>query len=150
VGGPNKNGPKDDGSCDPYPTTISSKMWIDSDCSYASNETTINWNAPVAYLAGSLQAMELKGWPTTLPSGLERSVRGSSALQLQRSGAELTLQAPAGQILEMVRVLDVAGREVAQFQPKASALRWTPAGRGVFFVHARVADQWQVIRFGQP
>jgi len=31
--------------------------YIDNRCSYATNEVAINWNAPLAYLAGALQAI---------------------------------------------------------------------------------------------
>jgi endoglucanase len=33
---------------------------VDDVCSYASNEIAINWNAPFVYLAGALEALQLK------------------------------------------------------------------------------------------
>ena len=38
--------------------------YIDDRCSYATNEVAINWNAPLAYLAGALQAIYLGVAPT--------------------------------------------------------------------------------------
>lgn len=38
--------------------------YIDDRCSYATNEVAINWNAPLAYLAGALQAIYLGVVPT--------------------------------------------------------------------------------------
>ena len=37
------------------------KSYYDNSCSYATNEVAINWNAPFAYLAGSLQAIAATG-----------------------------------------------------------------------------------------
>jgi len=53
VGGPNPG--RQDG-CE-YPSFIADEAYIDSVCSYASNEIAINWNAPAAYLAGALEAI---------------------------------------------------------------------------------------------
>lgn len=47
------------------------KSYYDNSCSYATNEVAINWNAPFAYLAGSLQAIAATGKSydiTELPS----------------------------------------------------------------------------------
>ncbi|RYE12079.1 MAG: hypothetical protein EOP51_32200 [Sphingobacteriales bacterium] len=32
--------------------------YTDADCAYASNETAINWNAPLVYVAGALEALQ--------------------------------------------------------------------------------------------
>jgi len=53
AGGPNPG--RQDG-CQ-YPSTIADEAYVDSVCSYASNEIAINWNAPAAYLAGALDAL---------------------------------------------------------------------------------------------
>jgi endoglucanase len=34
--------------------------YSDTDCSYASNEIAINWNAPLVYLSGALEALQQK------------------------------------------------------------------------------------------
>lgn len=54
VGGPN---PGQQDGCKTYPSNIPDESYTDSVCSYASNEITINWNAPAAYLAGALEAL---------------------------------------------------------------------------------------------
>src|SRR5690606_22975869 len=53
VGGPNPD--KQDG-CPGYPDQGPAMSWSDSWCSYASNGVTINWNAPLTFVAGSLQS----------------------------------------------------------------------------------------------
>jgi endoglucanase len=40
-----------------YPSKLPALSWIDHDCSYASNETAINWNAPLVYVSSALQAL---------------------------------------------------------------------------------------------
>jgi endoglucanase len=54
VGGPN---PGRQDNCPGYPSTLPARAYVDSACSYASNEIAINWNAPLAYLAGALDAI---------------------------------------------------------------------------------------------
>jgi endoglucanase len=40
-----------------YRSAVPALSWIDHDCSYASNETAINWNAPLVYVAAGIQAL---------------------------------------------------------------------------------------------
>ncbi|WP_372014615.1 glycoside hydrolase family 9 protein [Pseudoxanthomonas sp. 10H] len=57
-GGPNPR-QQDLGDCKDvtYPSKAPALSWIDHDCSYASNEVAINWNAPLVYVAAGLQAL---------------------------------------------------------------------------------------------
>lgn len=54
VGGPN---PGQQDGCE-YPSKIADESYTDLECSYASNEIAINWNAPLVYLAGAIEALE--------------------------------------------------------------------------------------------
>ncbi|GAB3641177.1 glycoside hydrolase family 9 protein [Spirosoma arcticum] len=56
-GGPNANAARQD-KCPGYTTTNADEVYIDADCSYASNEIAINWNAPLVYLAAALEALQ--------------------------------------------------------------------------------------------
>ncbi|WP_288800150.1 glycoside hydrolase family 9 protein [uncultured Fibrobacter sp.] len=60
VGGPQPGG-EDIGSesweCSDYRTGFPATSYVDNRCSYASNEVAINWNAPFAYLAGAIEAL---------------------------------------------------------------------------------------------
>jgi endoglucanase len=56
VGGPNPG--RQDG-CQ-YPSSLPALAYSDTVCSYASNEIAINWNAPLVYLAGALEALQTK------------------------------------------------------------------------------------------
>ncbi len=57
AGGPNA-GHNDARHCPvPYPSPLPALSYIDHDCSYASNEVAINWNAPLVYVTAALQAL---------------------------------------------------------------------------------------------
>ncbi|RDV16162.1 cellulase [Pontibacter diazotrophicus] len=56
-GGPNARADKQD-QCTTYQSTFADEMFTDDDCSYASNEIAINWNAPFVYLAGAIEALQ--------------------------------------------------------------------------------------------
>lgn len=55
-GGPNPSGQND---CGPskYSSKLPAKSYLDALCSYASNEIAINWNAPLFFILGSMDAM---------------------------------------------------------------------------------------------
>lgn len=55
-GGPN---PGMQDKCN-YPTSIPEEAFTDDVCSYASNEIAINWNAPLVYLSGAIEAAQQK------------------------------------------------------------------------------------------
>nr|WP_295927925.1 glycoside hydrolase family 9 protein [uncultured Dyadobacter sp.] len=52
-GGPN---PGQQDKCATYPNKFADESFTDHECSYASNEIAINWNAPMVYLAAALEA----------------------------------------------------------------------------------------------
>jgi endoglucanase len=56
VGGPNP-GQRD--GCN-YPSDFSNQSYVDSWCSYASNEIAINWNAPLVYLLFAIENLNNK------------------------------------------------------------------------------------------
>ncbi len=51
-GGPN---PGQQDECD-YPSDAADESFVDAECSYASNEIAINWNAPLVYLAMAIES----------------------------------------------------------------------------------------------
>jgi len=53
-GGPN---PGQQDGCEGYPSNIPDESFVDADCSYASNEIAINWNAPLVYLLGAMEVL---------------------------------------------------------------------------------------------
>ena len=65
VGGP-QPGFEDYGSCDDYTTGYPATTYNDNTCSYATNEVAINWNAPLAYLVGAIEALNAGETPSFL------------------------------------------------------------------------------------
>ncbi|MDQ2078496.1 glycoside hydrolase family 9 protein [Marinimicrobium sp. ABcell2] len=60
AGGP-QPGQQDGENCEEdgasYPSDKPAKSYVDHWCSYASNEIAINWNAPLVYVSGAIQAL---------------------------------------------------------------------------------------------
>lgn len=71
AGGPNPN--REDG-CTGYLGTERARSYLDNVCSYASNEIAINWNAPLVYLAGAVEALYS---PTGKPTGVKEERNGT-------------------------------------------------------------------------
>lgn len=83
VGGPQPGG-EDIGTktweCKDYRTgKTAATAYIDDRCSYATNEVAINWNAPFAYLAGALEALNAGYAPSFAVEGVAKG--GTSALK---------------------------------------------------------------------
>lgn len=75
VGGPQPGG-EDIGTnpweCKDYRTGDASTAYFDDECSYASNEVAINWNSPLAYLAGAIEALNQGFIPSFANSSIHR------------------------------------------------------------------------------
>ena len=77
VGGPQPGG-EDVGSaaewkCADYRTGQAATAYTDQRCSYATNEVAINWNAPLAYLAGAIEAINAGHAPEFAAAGVARN-----------------------------------------------------------------------------
>lgn len=58
VGGPNvRQEDKTNCGANAYPSNLPAKSYIDHQCSYASNEITINWNAPLVYVSAAIHIL---------------------------------------------------------------------------------------------
>jgi endoglucanase len=66
VGGSNPGNLTDCGSSQ-YPSTLPAKAYADLQCSCSTNEVAINWNAPLAFLAGAIQCEYLKNFTDKMP-----------------------------------------------------------------------------------
>ena len=49
---------KEQDKCAGYTATSPDEVYLDHDCSFASNEIAINWNSPFVYLASALEALQ--------------------------------------------------------------------------------------------
>jgi endoglucanase len=89
VGGPQPGGediPKDmskkeSWECNEYRTGKPATSYIDDRCSYATNEVAINWNAPFAYLAGAIEAINAGYAPSFAAAGVARNDGGTTAIK---------------------------------------------------------------------
>ena len=87
VGGPQPGG-EDVGSaaewkCADYRTGQAATAYTDQRCSYATNEVAINWNAPLAYLAGALEAINAGYAPSFAVEGVARKNTATSSSSSQ-------------------------------------------------------------------
>ena len=92
VGGPQNKDNSDVGSSCSYSRTYPATAYYDNSCSYATNEVAINWNAPLAYLVGALEALATGETPTfaEIPvyTGSSSSVASSSSV-VQSSSSQV-------------------------------------------------------------
>jgi endoglucanase len=66
AGGPNTDQLTDCGAAAYPSSTLKAKAYLDSYCSYSTNEIAINWNAPFAYLSGCIEAVEAHSSPSVM------------------------------------------------------------------------------------
>ena len=97
VGGPQPGG-EDVGSaaewkCADYRTGQAATAYTDQQCSYATNEVAINWNAPLAYLAGALEALNAGHAPDFAANGVAR--KNTTAQSSSSSAPQSSSSAPA-------------------------------------------------------
>lgn len=113
AGGPNPG--QEDGCTYPVARgTLPARSYVDDWCSYASNEVTINWNAPLVYLATAIEAEMSE---TGLPSAADDAPRGALPVEgfPNPFRAEATIRFELAAAADVtVRVFDVLGREVAR------------------------------------
>ena len=93
VGGPQPGG-EDVGSkaewkCDDYRTGQAAMAYTDQRCSYATNEVAINWNAPLAYLAGAIEALNAGYAPDFAVSGVAKKDVPASSSSEQKSSSSV-------------------------------------------------------------
>ena len=120
VGGPQPGGediPKDmskkeSWECNEYRTGKPATSYIDDRCSYATNEVAINWNAPFAYLAGALEAINAGYAPSFAAEGVARNDNsGTTAIKPAMVRNSNVKQGPklrfADQMLYVANISDI-------------------------------------------
>ena len=95
VGGPQPGG-EDVGSaaewkCADYRTGQAATAYTDQRCSYATNEVAINWNAPLAYLAGALEAINAGHAPEFAAKGVAKNDTPASSSSEQIGSSSVAL-----------------------------------------------------------
>ena len=136
VGGPQPGG-EDVGSaaewkCADYRTGQAATAYTDQRCSYATNEVAINWNAPLAYLAGALEALNAGYAPSFAANGVARkstttptsssSVQSSSSTPAV-SSSSTPANSSSSQVVSSSSVAPVSSSS----QTVSSSSQWNPS-----------------------
>lgn len=136
VGGPN---PGQQDKCAGYPSTTQALSYLDDECSYSTNEIAINWNAPYAYLAGAVEALQGAGVPR---AGIRAPASGSGPHALLfREGGRVRLSLPEGWTGK-VELFDVRGAKTGPLNAD------TAGGLRVFRLEARDRAGRSLVRTG--
>jgi len=91
VGGPNPQQLTDCGAAQ-YPSSLAARSYVDRQCSYSTNEIAINWNAPLAFLAGAIQGEYLNHFSDSMPKYFSVSTRRINLPSREGLGAPLVFQ----------------------------------------------------------
>ena len=129
VGGPQPGG-EDVGSaaewkCSDYRTGQAATAYTDQRCSYATNEVAINWNAPLAYLAGALEALNAGYAPDFAANGVARknATAQSSSSSAPQSSSSSSM--PSSSSSSQWNPLQSSSSQWGQ--PQSSSSSWGPA-----------------------
>ncbi|WP_051081607.1 glycoside hydrolase family 9 protein [Cytophaga aurantiaca] len=115
VGGPN---PGQQDNCPGYPSSQAALSYVDTDCSYSTNEIAINWNAPLAYITGAVQSIYSGIEPTAkdnivdIPTSTRSAVMQNITIKLYPNPTSylLNVEKPFD-LIEAPVVLDLNGLE---------------------------------------
>ncbi|WP_445732888.1 glycoside hydrolase family 9 protein [Mariniflexile sp.] len=107
AGGPH-SGQQDASGCSvTYPSNYPAASYLDNWCSYASNEVTINWNAPLAYALNALQYYQNK---STL--GLDNNHLSNQSIQIFPNPTNDIVKFSYIENINSIKVFDLKGREI--------------------------------------
>lgn len=132
VGGPQPGG-EDVGSaaewkCADYRTGQAATAYTDQRCSYATNEVAINWNAPLAYLAGALEAINAGYAPSFAVDGVARknATAQSSSSVTPQSSSGVAPQSSSSQGPELAEGSSSSTTAIREIAPAALQADATP------------------------
>ncbi|MFN8415708.1 MAG: glycoside hydrolase family 9 protein [Cytophagaceae bacterium] len=116
VGGPYASA-STTGDCSNYPSSLAALSYLDMTCSYSTNEIAINWNAPMVYNLGSIQALYAGGRPNdftytvTQPTSTKNAVIKNANILLYPNPANdrVTIEMPY-KIDGSIEMVDLQGR----------------------------------------
>ena len=135
VGGPNPGNMDDDCGSSQYPSALPARAYADLLCSYSTNEIAINWNAPLAFLAGAIQYDYLNNFLDTMP------------VYFAISSVKVNLPYRIGNDIQIV----IEGNTDWELSPSVDWIALSPAmgsGSGVFLVNSKTDNQGDSARSG--
>ena len=129
VGGPQ---PGQQDKCS-YPSDFAAKSFSDTWCSYASNEVTINWNAPMLYAINALQSYQNQGIAL---STIKSKLKDDGIRMYPNPVGNNLYFASKSQNIKNVELYSVQGKRVFAFQGelKAKGIDISNLNKGVYFV----------------
>ncbi|SHK50271.1 non-processive endocellulase [Fibrobacter sp. UWB12] len=151
VGGPQPGG-EDVGSkaewkCDDYRTGQAATAYTDQRCSYATNEVAINWNAPLAYLAGAIEAINAGHAPEFAAAGVaKQDVPASSSSTVSSSSS--APQSSSSAVVSSSSETAVSSSSVPSVSSSSSANVESSSSQGTIAI--RVPVESNVVRSQQP
>ena len=130
AGGPN---PGQQDGCT-YTSNFPAASYSDSFCSYASNEVTINWNAPVAYAVNALNYYQQNGVNLSVKE-LRTKTKGSG-FNIYPNPTKGTLRLVPGTNLEKdYTILDISGKIVKEGTLKNdNSIELADLNAGMYFI----------------
>jgi len=130
AGGPN---PGQQDGCT-YSSDFPASSYSDSYCSYASNEVTINWNAPVAYAVNALNYYQQNG--DNLSVEELNSTNKGMGWKIYPNPTKGTLNiAPNGNSEKHYKILDISGKMVENGTLKTNnSVELTNLKAGIYFI----------------
>ncbi|WP_051907697.1 glycoside hydrolase family 9 protein [Flavimarina sp. Hel_I_48] len=142
AGGPN---PGQQDGCS-YPSDAPASSFSDSYCSYASNEVTINWNAPVAYVVNALNYYQQNGVNLSVKEVAPQEKKKSFKIYPNPTRDNLKI-VPEGSSEKDYKILDSSGKVIKKGtlkQDHVIALEYLNAG--LYFVQLGT-EKANVLRF---
>ena len=156
VGGPQPGG-EDVGSaaewkCADYRKGQAATAYTDQRCSYATNEVAINWNAPLAYLAGAIEAINAGYAPEFAAAGVaKQDVPASSSSEAPASSSSSAPQSSSSEVASSSSSA-ISGNSSSSVVPasssSSSANVESSSSQGTIAIHAPV--DYKTMRSTQP
>lgn len=136
AGGPNRNPVEQ--NCD-YPYDAPALSYIDSDCSFSTNEVAINWNAPLSFVTGAIEAEVLgikpmaRPFPRSVPVGVfSKRAKFSIALYPSPASDQVRLELPNGHDLISMELIDLVGNSLST--SKSASMDVSSVQEGVYLI----------------
>ena len=130
AGGPN---PGQQDGCS-YASNFPAASYSDSYCSYASNEVTINWNAPVAYAVNALNNYQQNGDNLSVEDLKTDKKRMGWKIYPNPTKGTLNIS-PNGNSEKHYKILDISGKMVEKGTLKANnSVELTNLKGGIYFI----------------
>jgi len=136
VGGPNPN--QEDG-CTNYISNSNAGSYSDDWCSYASNEVTINWNAPLAYIVNALHFYKNQWLLSTIKI---EDVKDQILIHPNPANRKLTIKSALN--IQSIHIIDSLGKVI--LSEKSNIIDVSTLKRGVYYLRIETFDNKFYIR----